>query len=128
MDLGSLVTGGSAGGFVLALAYAWQQFQKSRADARAEPRAEATSAVTDAATANSLILAALQEEREDNARNAGRIAELETQNALLYEKIRDQRREYEREIAALRERVENFRQQLDALQQRLSTDPPLPEP
>lgn len=120
----TILTGGGSGGLVVAMAYAYRQWQASRREHRAEPRTAATSAVTDAAAANSMILAALQEEREDNARNAGRIADLETQNALLYEKLRDQRREYEREIGELRTQLTEVSNRLAGLQTRLRREIP----
>lgn len=124
IDAGALITGGGSASLILAVVYAWQQWQKSRADRRAEPRHAVSAAVTDAATANSLLLASLKEEREEVARLSGRVGDLETQNALLYERIRDQRREYEAEIAKLRKQVEGFTRQLSDLQLRIQSDEP----
>lgn len=117
-----VLTGGGIGGLILAVAYAWQQWTRSRQEKRAEPRNAISAAVSDATAANSLLLAALQEEREEVGRLSGRVQELETQNELLYEKIRDQRREYETEIQTLRRQVTEFERRLTEFQTRLRDD------
>lgn len=118
-----VLTGGGAGGLVVATAYAYQQWRASRREDNAQPRVAATSAITDAATANALLLASLKEEREEVGRLSGRVQELETQNALLYERMRDQRREYEAEIKALRDQVDGFSRKLTQLEARFRNDP-----
>lgn len=121
MNIESVVTGGGTGSLVVALAYAYQQFQAARRDRRAELKGTSSSAVTDAAAVNSMLLATLEDEREEVQRLSGRVQELENQNALLYERIRDQRREYEHRIDELRAQVDSFREQLDALREQLRT-------
>lgn len=118
-DAGTLLTGGGTAALIYALTYAYQQWRASRREDKST-----TSAVTDAATANSLLLASLREEREEVQRLSTEVAELRTQNAALYQRMREQRREYEREIAGLREQLDGFRAQLDDMQRRLRTDRP----
>lgn len=126
IDAATILTGGGLAALIYALGYAYRQWRASRREDEAAPHVAATSAVTDAATANSLLLASLREEREEVARLSGRIGDLETQNALLYERLREQRREYEREIVGLRNQINGLSRQLDALQQKLRGDPPEP--
>lgn len=118
----TILTGGGTGGMVVALAFAYQQYQASRRDKRTAPAEANSAAVTDAAAANSLLLASLREEREETQRLSGRIEDLETQNALLYERMRDQRREYEREIAQLRRQVDSVQDQLSQFETKLRRD------
>lgn len=118
----TILTGGGAAAFVIAVAYAGRLALDAWKERRGEPRVATTTAVTDAATANSLLLASLQEERVEVQRLSGRVQELETQNALLYEKIRDQRREYEAEISAMRKQLTDVSDRLLALQKRLSDE------
>ena len=127
MDIASVLTGTGSAALVVAVAYAGRLgldwWRERRTTPTAASRA-ASAAVGDAATANALLLASLHEEREEVQRLSGRVQELETQNALLYERMRDQGREYEREISALRGQVDEFRRQLDSLQERLRTSDP----
>lgn len=122
----TILTGGGVGGLIVAAAYAYQQFRASRREDHAQPRVAATSAVTDAAAANSLLLAALQEERVEVQRLSGEVENLRLSNAKLYEQMRSQRSQYEHEIATLRQQVSEFSDRLTELQTRLREDPPRP--
>lgn len=120
----TVLTGGGAGGLIIAVAYAWQQIQASRREKRSEPRNRTHSAITDAEAVNRLLLAGLSEEREEVQRLSGRVMDLETQNALLYERIRDQRRDYEKEIAELRRQLGVVSDRLNEFQERLRNELP----
>lgn len=122
----SVLTGGGAAALVIATAHLGRLVLDWWRERRTAPQTVATSAVTDAAAANSLLLGALKEEREEVQRLSAEVAELRTQNANVYQKMREQRAEYEKEIAALRTQVDEFRKQLDSLHTRLRTDPPTP--
>lgn len=123
MDVTSALTGGGAGTLVLALAYGYQQWAASRRDKRKAPVEATSSAVTDAAAANSLLLASLREEREETQRLSAEVAELRTQNAALYQQMRQQRKDYEREVAGLREQLEAIQTRLGKFESELRTDP-----
>ena len=127
MDLSPALTGGGSAALVFALAYVGRLGLDWWRERRTTPTAAgtaATAAVSDAATANALLLASLREEREEVQRLSAEVAEMRTQNAALYQRMREQRAEYEREISALRGQVDDFRRQLDSLQERLRSDMP----
>ena len=123
-DVESLLTGTGTGGVILAVGYAYQQFQASRREKKAEPRAATSAAVTDAAAANSLLLAALQEERVEVQRLSGEVENLRMSNAMMYEQMRSQRTTYEAELTALRSQLNEVSDRLAGLQSRLRTDLP----
>ena len=130
MDAGTIVTGTGSAGVLLLLYYLgkltldwWQN--------RDTPRNETAGAVTDAAAANALLLASLRETKEREDQLSGQVENLRSQNARLYEQVRQQRRdherdmdalraEYEKEIAALKSQVDDFAQRLTDLQTRLT--------
>lgn len=119
IDVPTALTGGGAGTLVLGLGYAYQQVTRSRREKLSAPVEATSSAVTDAAAANSLLLASLKEEREETQRLSAEVAELRTQNAHLYQQMREQRREYEKEIAILRSELGQWQSRLSALESRL---------
>ena len=123
-DVESLLTGGGTGGIIVALAYAYQQFQASRREKKAEPRATASASVNDAVAANAVLLAALQEERVEVQRLSGEVENLRMSNAKLYEQMRSQRAAYERELADLRTQLNEVSDRLAGLQSRLRADIP----
>lgn len=130
MDAGTIVTGTGSAGVLLLISYLgrlaldwWRN--------RDTPRNETAGAVTDAAAANALLLASLRETKEREDQLSGQVENLRSQNARLYEQVRQQRRdherdmdalraEYEKEIAALKSQVDDFAQRLTDLQTRLS--------
>lgn len=115
----ALLTGGGAGGLIVALAYTYRQIVASRRERRVEPTEQHTAAMTNAETANTMLLSALREEREEVTRLSGRVQQLEDQNATLYERLREQRQAYEREIESLKSQLTEFAAQLEDLQTRL---------
>lgn len=119
IDLSSALTGGSVGTLIVAVGYVWQQFTRSRREARAEPRENTAAAVSSAEVTNSMLLASLEDARKREARLEERVETLESQNTDLHKRMFDQRREYEAEIEALRE---DFTRRIDALQQQLRDD------
>jgi chromosome segregation ATPase len=123
-DIESLLTGGGAAGVIIAVTYAYQQWQASRREEKAEPRTAISAAVTDAAAANSLLLAALQEERVEVQRLSGEVENLRMSNAKLYEQMRSQRSAYERELSDLRQQLNEVSDRLAGLQSRLRADVP----
>ena len=123
-DLESVLTGGGTAGVIVALTYAYQQIQAARRDRKSEPRAATSAAVTDAAAANSLLLAALQEERVEVQRLSGEVENLRLSNAKLYEQMRSQRAAYEAELATLRDQLNEVSDRLATLQSRLRADLP----
>ena len=123
-----LLTGSGIAGLLLGLAYLGRlglDWLKQRKDG---PRVTTTAAVTDAEATNAILLSSLREEREEVQRLSHEVAELRTQNGHLYQQMREQRKDYEREVASLRTHLREVSDQLDALQQRLRTDPPPPDP
>lgn len=123
-DIESLLTGGGTAGVIIAITYAYQQWQASRREEKAEPRAAISAAVTDAAAANSLLLAALQEERVEVQRLSGEVENLRMSNAKLYEQMRSQRAAYEKELADLREEINAVSRRLHEAEQRVRIDLP----
>lgn len=123
----TILTGGGTAALLIALAYAGRLALDWLKERRTGTSAVVSSAVTDAATANSLLLAALQEERIEVQRLSGEVENLRLSNAKLYEQMREQRQEYERELAELRKQLGAVSDRLASLQTRLSTEIP-PDP
>ena len=119
-----LLTGSGIAGLLLGLAYLARvvlDWLKQRGEG---PRVKTTAAVTDAEATNAILLSSLREEREEVQRLSHEVAELRTQNGHLYQQMREQRKDYEREVASLRTHLREVSDQLDALQHRLQADPP----
>lgn len=112
-------TGGGIAGGVAAIAYATKLFVEARKEARATGTNGTSAAVSDAAAANSLLLAALQEERGEVQRLSDRVDALQKENGDLYAQMQRQRRDYDAELQAMREQLAGLTTQLEALQARI---------
>lgn len=122
-----LLTGGGIAGILVALAYLGRlalDWIKQRHDG---PAAKVTAAVTDAEATNAILLSSLREEREEVQRLSHEVAELRTQNGHLYQQMRQQRKDYEREVTELRAQLRALTDRLESFQHRLQADPP-PDP
>jgi len=122
-----VLTGGGIAGIIVAVVAVGRltlDWLRQRSDG---PVKHTTAAVADAEATNAMLLSSLREEREETARLSVRIEDLETQNGQLYQQIRDQRRDYEREVADLRNQLRTVSERLEEFQQRLRTDPPTVE-
>lgn len=124
----TILTGGGAAALVVALAYAGRLGLDAWKERHSAPTAATSSAVTDAATANSLLLAALQEERVEVQRLSGEVENLRISNSRLYEQMRAQRQDYERELSELRQQLTEVSDRLAGLQTRLRDDLPPDHP
>lgn len=122
-----LLTGGGIAGILVAAAYLGRlalDWLKQRHDG---PPARTTAAVTDAEATNAILLSSLREEREEVQRLSHEVAELRTQNGHLYQQMRQQRKDYEREVSELRAQLRALTDRLESFQHRLQSDPP-PDP
>lgn len=112
-----LLTGiGGSGGFVVAVAFVVAQVVKSRGERRAQP----SGAVTDASTANALLLASLESERDENNRLRARVAAAERRIDELQIQREDDREVHRRELAAVQARLEQFTREATELRRQLA--------
>lgn len=125
--MSNILTTGGVASLIVALGYIgkigidWRR-------GRPAPGAKSTAAVSDAQTTNAMLLASLREEREEVQRLSAEVAELRTQNASMYQQMRQVRKDYESEVAGLRKQLASLTAQVEAFQIKLRSDPPLPEP
>lgn len=124
MDPVSLPALGGWAGLLVSLAYIGRLAFDWWRDRRKAPQERTSATVSDAAAANAMLLASLKEEREEVQRLSGEVAELRTQNSVLYQRMRELREQYEREIMQLRGELEEALDRLESLRLRLRTDLP----
>lgn len=134
MDGTSVLTGGGSAALLLAIVYVGRLALDWWRERTGAPRSETIGAVTDATAANSILLASLHETQERELQLSGQVEELRAQNSLLYDQMRKQRRDHDREMASLRieyegklaklqEQVDDFSHQLTDLRQQMRPDP-----
>lgn len=105
---------GAASAIGYAIKMAWDAHQESKAKKNAP-----SGAVTDAATTSTILLGALKEERDENARLSDEVESLRKENRDLYQQLQAERREYEKEIQKLKAELMDMTNRLDELHTRV---------
>jgi chromosome segregation ATPase len=121
-DISTITAVGGVGGALASGAYALKMLVEARVEARKNSADMRSTPVSDAATANAILLSALQEERAETQRLSRRVDELQEDNAELHAQIARQRRDYEAEIRELRGQIAEFAAKLENLQMRIQND------